>query len=128
MKTISAFILALSGGLLVGCTSLQQQSEARARATFAQREQEAAARYDDYRKRREEFEADMLRLTETQVRLTMPAEYADGYMDGYRTGRDGLIRKNLTRYLNDAKYHTGWDDGRGAGQEQARSTRKVFGE
>jgi hypothetical protein len=56
-----------------------------------------------------------------------PVEYADGYGDGYQSGLAAAGNpyaqtvKNVDRYLSDAKYKTGWDDGfaRAKGQYEA---------
>lgn len=58
-----------------------------------------------------------------------PAEYADGYADGYGSGVAAAgnpyaqTTKNVSRYIEDAKYKTGWDDGfaKGKGNYEATS-------
>ncbi|CAG8865599.1 hypothetical protein PS627_01518 [Pseudomonas fluorescens] len=45
-----------------------------------------------------------------------PAPFADGFQDGCASGRQaagalGEFRKNVTFYLQDPQYATGWDDG-----------------
>lgn len=46
-----------------------------------------------------------------------PPAYADGYDDGCGSGRQaagaisGEFRKNVPRYLDEAKYALGWNDG-----------------
>lgn len=56
-----------------------------------------------------------------------PAEYADGYRDGFQAGQRAAGNpyaahaKNVDRYLNDQKYKIGWDDGYNAGFGQYRS-------
>jgi hypothetical protein len=57
-----------------------------------------------------------------------PAEYADGYGDGYGSGVAAAgnpyaqTTKNVTRYIEDAKYKTGWDDGFAKGKGNYEAT------
>lgn len=51
------------------------------------------------------------------VQQGYPPAFADGFDDGCSSGRQaaglmvGEFRKNVPRYLHEAQYETGWDDG-----------------
>jgi len=69
---------------------------------------------------------------ENLLRRGYPAEYADGYGDGYGSGLSAAgnpyaqTTKNVTRYLEDQKYKTGWDDGFQAGKGSYEATSRAL--
>jgi hypothetical protein len=66
------------------------------------------------------------------IKRGYPAEYADGYGDGYGSGLAAAgnpyaqTTKNVDRYINDAKYKTGWDDGFNAGKGSYEATQRAL--